>query len=76
LTKTIGAVFKAGPKTSKLKFKDAKNAPLSVVKFCNVIKVGLFSNFKSFMIFDLCLEILERKARSKLEEFLLLSSPD
>ena len=39
----------------------------------NVIVVGLFSNFKSFMIFDLCLEILERKARGKLEEFLVLS---
>jgi hypothetical protein len=36
-------------------------APLCVVKSCRVMCVGLFSTFKSFIIFDLYLEILERK---------------
>jgi hypothetical protein len=36
------------------------STPLSVVKFCNLIDVGFFSNFQIFKdFFDLCLEILK-----------------
>jgi hypothetical protein len=38
-------------------------APLCVKS--RVMCVGLFSTFKSFIIFDLYLEILERKSRFK-----------
>ena len=40
---------------------DENLTPLDVVKFLRVMCVGLFSNVKSFMIFDLYLEILKRK---------------
>ena len=48
------------------------NTPFSVVKFNIAKDDDLFSNVKS-LIFDLYLEILERKPEVNLGEFLLLS---
>jgi len=57
------------------KFMEGISTPLSVVKFCILIVVGLFSNFQIFLdFFDLCLEILERKL--EVSRFLLLSFPN